>query len=135
MIEDAMTIKKTLGAVLAGAAVATLSGVAAQAAPAQKSCFYTSEWRGWSSPDPSVLYLRVGVNDVYRVDLQGNRTRLKTPGRFLVNRVRGPSTVCSALDLNLAISDEHGFSTPLFPKSLTKLSREEVQAIPRQYRP
>jgi hypothetical protein len=133
-----MNIKKTLGVVLSGAAAvaaAVAAPISAQAAPARQDCFYSSEWRGWSSPDPRTIYIRVGARDVYRIDLLGNNGRLKSGDRFLVNQVRGSSVVCTALDLNLTVSDHQGFQTPLFPRTLTKLTPEEVQAIPKQDRP
>jgi hypothetical protein len=133
-----MNIKRSLGVVLCGAAaIAAVSTapIAAQAAPARQNCFFSSQWRGWSSPDPQTIYIRVGINDVYRLGLIGNKSRLKTGDRFLVNRMRGSNVVCSARDLDLMISDHQGFQTPLFPTTLTKLTPEEAKAIPRQYRP
>lgn len=122
------------GVVAAGAVLAT----AAQAdAPVRKqSCFFTNAWRGWSSPSPNVLLLRVNLRDVYRVELAGGgSSSLDNAGYFLVNKVRGSNSICSALDLDLAVSDHHGFYQPLIARSLTKLTPEEVAAIPKKYLP
>jgi hypothetical protein len=127
------------GGVAAGAlAVGALLATGAQAAePVQKnSCFFTNSWSGWSSPSPNVLLLKVNMRDVYRVDLAGRgSSSLDRAGYFLVNQVRGPNTVCSALDLDLAVADHHGFYQPLFPTKLTKLTAEEIAAIPKKYKP
>jgi hypothetical protein len=119
------------------AAGALLASGAQAAEPGQKSsCFFTNAWSGWSSPSPNVLLLKVNNRDVYRVELEGRgSSSLDRTGYFLVNQVRGPNTVCSALDLDLAIADHNGFYQPLFPKTLTKLTAEEVAAIPKKYRP
>jgi hypothetical protein len=59
---------------------------------------------------------------------------LQSPGVHLVFKGRG-SSICGPLDLDLAVSDGHGFNTPLIARSLTKLTPEEVAAIPRKYQP
>ncbi len=53
----------------------------------------------------------------------------------LVSIHRGSSSICDALDLDLRLSDGHGFSEPLIARSMTKLTPEEVAAIPAKYRP
>jgi len=118
-------------AALAGAA---LFGLAATAAGAGQSCFYSQNWRGWSAPSPDVLYLRVNISDVYKVELSGGSPQLQYPGVHLVSIVRGSSNICSAIDLDLKVSDG-GFTIPLIAKSLTKLTPEEIAAIPKKYRP
>jgi hypothetical protein len=115
-------------------AVLALAG-AAQAAT-HNDCFLSNNWESWTaSPDGDALYLRVGVRDIYRVDLTpGSRAR-KDPDRFLVNKVRGSSWICSPLDLDLTLSDHHGFRQPLIARSLHKLTPQEVAALPKKQRP
>lgn len=98
-------------------------------------CFSSTQWRGWSSPTDDVIYLRVGANDVYRIDLLPGSGRLDRGGRFLISEVRGSNRICSANDLDLAIADSVGFRTPLFPRTLRKLTPEEVAALPPDHRP
>lgn len=120
---------------LALTAVAAPSGAAAatNSLPA-KSCFRASDWENWRSPSPDVLYLRVRSKDVYRVDLAAGSSRLDGVGTYLISNVRS-SMVCSPLDLDLSVADPVGFSMRLIPKSITKLTPEEVAAIPAKYRP
>ena len=115
---------------------AALAGSAAGAAPEEKShtaCFLSSAWEGWSAPgDGDVLYLSVRMHDIYRVDLTPGTHVRKGGDRFLINRVRGSDWICSALDLDLTLSDHQGFREPLIARSIRKLTPEEVAAIPRK---
>lgn len=95
------------------------------------NCFFSSSWQGWSAPgDGDVLLLRVRPSDVYRVELTPGTHVRRSGDRFLVNELRGGNWICSALDLDLTLSDHQGFSQPLIARTLTKLSAEEVAAIP-----
>jgi hypothetical protein len=124
-----------LNPILTALAAALAAASAASAAPGQKAdaCFASRDWQGWSAPgDGDFLYLRVGVRDIYRVDLTPGSRVHKDADRFLVNRVRGPDWICSPLDLDLTLSDHHGFREPLIARSLRKLTPAEVAAIPRK---
>ena len=134
-LSKTLTSSLVAGLIAAGAGLAT-AAQADTAARSRSSCFFTNAWQGWSSPSPDVLLLRVNNRDVYRVELSGGgSSSLRQTGYFLVNQVRGSNTVCSALDLDLAVADHHGFYQPLIARSLTKLTPAEVAAIPKKYRP
>jgi hypothetical protein len=124
---------------LCAAVVALLMPATAGAAPEQaptRACFLSRNWQGWSAPrDSNILYLRVRPNDIYRVELTPGARVRRYSGDFLVNQVRGSSWICSALDLDLALSDYNGFSRPLIATDLRKLTPEEVAAIPREDMP
>jgi hypothetical protein len=131
--------RATIPSVLAAALLAFAGVTTATAAPernADRACFASNSWDGWSAPgDGDFLYLRVGLHDVYRVDLTpGTRVR-KDADNFLVSQVRGSNWICSHLDLDLSLSDHHGFRQPLIARSLRKLTPAEVAAIPRKDRP
>ena len=121
--------------VLAAALLAAAGASAATAAPARTSdaCFASNSWKGWSAPgDGDVLYLRVGLHDIYRVDLTpGTRVR-KGADNFLVSEIRGSNWICTPLDLDLTLSDHNGFRQPLIARGLRKLTPAEVAAIPRK---
>jgi len=128
------------GLIAAGlAALSAASAAAATPAPLDSEhpsgCFFVTEWRGWTAPSPDVLYLGVNLHDVYRVQLSVGSPELQWPDVHLVSKVRGSDTVCSALDLDLSVSDDHGFREPLIATSITKLSQAEVAAIPAKFRP
>jgi hypothetical protein len=123
------------GALIAAVGAATAASAEAKPRPVTK-CFFTTAWRGWSSPSPDVLYLKVNMRDVYKVDLVGGgSSSLKRPGYFLVNQVRGSNSICSALDLDLAVADGHGFYQPLIARSIRPMSTEEIALIPKKFRP
>jgi hypothetical protein len=130
-------VKTLLFVATAVAILLAASSTAAADKPAAKSsCFATRDWQGWSAPgDGDTLYLKVGTRDVYRVDLTPGSHIRKDPDKFLINRVRGSDWVCSAIDLDLTLSDHEGFKEPVFVKSLRKLTPDEVAAIPKADRP
>jgi hypothetical protein len=105
------------------------------AAKPARSCFYLSDWDGWSAPDRDTLYLKVRNRDVYQVELSHGTSQLTSPGVHLVSVVRGIDSVCNPLDLDLRVSDGFGFAMPIMAKSITKLSAEQIAAIPKKDRP
>jgi hypothetical protein len=121
---------------LAVALLAAASATTASADPdktTDRTCFASHTWDGWSAPgDGDTLYLRVGMHDIYRVELTPGTHVRKDGDRFLVNRVRGSDWICSPLDLNLTLSDHLGFREPLIARSLRKLTPEEIAMIPRK---
>lgn len=127
---------KRLGGGLTAALALALVATAARAAPAEQhqNCFPAgTAWTNWTAADNGdVLYFRVHINDIYRVDLTPGSRAYKSPGYFLVNRVRGSGWICSALDLDLTLSDDTGFRKPLIATSMRKLTPAEVAAIPRK---
>ena len=112
-----------------------LFATSAQAAPpdgARKDCFRSRDWQGWSAPgEGDFLLLRVGIAEVYRVDLIPRSHVRKYPDNFLTNRIRGSSWICSPLDLDLVLADRIGMRQPLFPTSIRKLTPQEIAAIPK----
>jgi hypothetical protein len=119
---------------IAGTALTCVAtAAAAETRPRADPCFLSRNWRGWSAPgDGDVLYLRVNLHDIYRVDLSPGAHVRRFPDYYLINRLRGSDWICSPLDLDLTLSDSAGFEQPLFPRSLRKLTPEEVAAIPRK---
>jgi hypothetical protein len=107
----------------------------AKAVKPARQCFYLSDWRGWTAPDKDTLYMKVRGRDVYRVDLSWGSNQLTWPGTHLVSIVRGSDSICAPLDLDLRVSDGMGFSMPIRAKTITKLTPEQVQEIPKKYRP
>jgi hypothetical protein len=127
-------------ALCAGLAVAGSLGFAGQALAAdtsrQSSCFLSRDWEGWKSPSPNVIYLRVGVSRIYRLDLSAGSNQLQEPGMHLVDVVRGSDWICDPLDLQLQLKDDHGaFEEPLIVKAITRLTPDEIASIPKKELP
>jgi hypothetical protein len=119
---------------LAGGGAPALA--AAPAAASGQSCFLSSDWQGWKSPSPSVIYLRIRINDVYRLDLSAPASDLDEPDVHLISKIQGSDWICNPLDLQLEVADDHGIMRePLFVKSITKLTPDEIKAIPAKFRP
>jgi hypothetical protein len=98
-------------------------------------CFTTRDGQGWASPSDDVLFLRVNGNRYYRVDLLPGSGPIDRGGQFLINTVRGSSRVCSANDLDLKVASAGGFTTPLFPRGIRRLTDAEVALLPPNARP
>lgn len=121
---------------MAGMAAALIGGYACAATDNPRTpCFYITQWQGWKAPNPNTIYLGVNLHDVYRVDLSAGSPQLLWPDAHLISDVRGSNSICSAIDLQLAVADTNGFRQPLIARKLTKLTPEEVAAIPKKYRP
>jgi hypothetical protein len=132
------------GGLLAGVAVALVAGQALAATDNPRTpCFYITQWQGWKAPNPNTIYLGVNLHDVYRVDLSAGSPQLMWPDVHLISEVRGSNSICSAIDLQLSLAENDGaglrggsaFRVPLIARKLTKLTPEEIAAIPKQYRP
>jgi hypothetical protein len=122
---------------MAAVAALGLAGAAHADAPAAKPkmpCFYSRDWSGWRSPDEKTIYLRVRVNEIYRLDLSFGSSLLTWPDSHLINEVRGTDSVCSPIDLDLKVANDRVVE-PLFIKSIAKLTPEQVAAIPKKYLP
>ena len=131
-----MSFRTFLGAALVGAVCVAAGPALAADAPARNNCFLAADWSGWKSPDPNTIYLRVDINRVYRLDLASPSYQLSDPGVHLISRIRGSNWICSPLDMQLYVGDDHGIMRePLFVKSLTPLTPDQVKAIPAKYRP
>ena len=131
-------LSNTLRLALAGAAAAASLSVAAPALARgndYQNCFPARDWQSWKSPNPNVIYIRVFLHDYYRLDLSAGSNQLDWPDMHLVTKFHGSDWVCSPLDLEMYVSDNHGFREPLIVKRITKLTPEEVAQIPPKFRP
>lgn len=131
--------KRLLVTTLIGVAAAMLGMAAADAQPSTKpapQCFFSTDWNGWkATKDSKAIYIRVGVNQIYRLDLSTECPELQMPDAHLITHIRGSSSICSPLDLDLKVSDMHGFATPCIVSKITPLSPAEAAALPRDVRP
>ncbi|HEY4032212.1 MAG TPA: DUF6491 family protein [Caulobacteraceae bacterium] len=102
---------------------------------ATRSCFLSRDWEDWRGADANTIYLRVSNHDYYKVELSGGSNMVTDQTNHLINTNRGGSSwICTPLDLDLRISDGH-ITEPLIVKSITKLTPEQVAAIPKKILP
>jgi hypothetical protein len=127
--------KKLLATMLISlAALPMLGAAAATDKPAQ--CFYSSDWNGWkATPDSKAIYIRVGVNRIYRLDLAGACPTLQTPNARLITEMHGSASICGPLDINLSVSDGGDFKVPCIISDITALSPSEASALPKSMLP
>jgi hypothetical protein len=93
-------------------------------------------WESWKSPAPDVIFIRVSLNQVYRLDLSAGSPMLQDPDVHLVNKMYGSDWVCTPLDLQLWVSEDlGGMREGLIVKSIRRLTPAEIAAIPPKYRP
>ena len=130
-----MSIRSKLACGAVALSAVGLAALPAAAGPNYDShpCFFINQWETWKADGPNVIYLRVNLRDIYRADRSAGSQELTWPGTYhLVSKVEGSSSICTALDLQLAVSDGHGYYQPLIVRSLVKLTPEEVAALPRK---
>ena len=125
-------------ALILAAAAAAAFGLAAPAfaaADSTKNCFLAHDWEDWHAPNNKTIYVRVRQHDVWRIDLDGGSNMLTDQTNHLITNFQGSDWVCHAIDLSeMKVSDGH-VTEPLFVKSITKLTPDEVAAIPQKDRP
>jgi hypothetical protein len=120
---------------IAAAAALSLAGAAhAATTNTTGNCFLTNDWQSWRGGDPNTIYLRVHVHDFYRLDLSSGSNMVTDPSNHLISQVRGSPWICGPLDLDLKISDGH-ITEPIIVKAITKLTPDEVAAIPKKVLP
>ncbi len=101
-----------------------------------QACFFSRDFQQWRSPDPNTIYIRVGVNRFYRLDLSVPCPPLQFPDVHLVSVFRGTDTICAPIDWDLRVSQfPQGITEQCIVKSMTRLTPEQVSAIPPRFRP
>jgi len=123
------------GVLMAGA----LAAVAAAALPAAAQpgrCFYVNEWYGWKAADDHTIYLNIGNNRVFRVDMAGACPELTLGDSRIVSIDRsGSGLVCTPLDLDIHVSQGGGITSACIVHGLSELTPDQIAALPKNVRP
>ncbi len=126
-------------AAIAAAVLGALAVQAASARPARpaRACFFASQLSSWKEVGDRTVNLRVGVNDVYQLQLLSRCPDLRYAEAVGVETRGGSSQICSGLDVNLIVpsSVTHSIPQRCMATSLRKLSRDEAKALPRGEKP
>jgi hypothetical protein len=118
-------------------AASALALACATPALAQKSdnCFRMSQLQSTRPDGTKRIYLRVNVNQYYRIDLAHACSSLPYADRGIVMvPAGGNDLICAPIDLDIKAND-HGALEPCFIKSITRLTPEEAAAIPKKVKP
>jgi hypothetical protein len=122
---------------LAGALAATAltTALPAAAQPGQ-SCFRTTEWYGWKAADERTVFLNVGNNRIFRVDMDGACPALTLGDSRIISIDRaGTGLICTPLDLDIHVSLGGRITTACIVKGLSELTPDQIAAIPKNLRP
>ena len=127
-------------AALALAAGATASApFAASTAGAQtRQCFRALDWHGTAAGGPHDLYVRVGMHDVWHLAMTQPCPGAESPGPVSMSDVVSANSneICSGVDLQVTVKPRGGSnSTACIVTSMTKLTLDEVKALPRMATP
>jgi hypothetical protein len=133
------------GYVLTASALASLLALSASAVaapdakgagkPANKACFYHSELSGFTAPDEHTLYVRVSVNDVYRIETFGPCMDLDWAMRIAIVDRGGGGWICVG-DPADVVYRQSGIGEQRCPvKVAAHLTPDEVKALPKKSRP
>ena len=114
---------------------AAIAQAAANPATPAEQCFRSRDMSNHRRVDDQTLYLKVGVKDVYRLQSKGKCfTGLTSTEPLVIKTTGGSGMICRPLDLDLSV--KHGnIATPCIVDSITKLTPEEVAAIPKGQKP
>ena len=125
-----LVIAAVLAAGVPGAAVS------AQAADESRHCFFSSQFKNWRAADEKTLYIRVGVNRYFRLDLAASCRTALWPDATMITVFRGSNLVCSALDWDVKVSQRvNGIPQACMVSKMTELTEAEAAALPRKVKP
>jgi hypothetical protein len=131
------------GYVLTATALATLLALSASAVaapdtkdkPVNKACFFHSEISGFTAPDEHTVYVRVSVNDVYKIDTFGPCMDLDWAMRIALVDRGGGGWICVG-DPADVVYRQSGIGEQRCPvKVVAHLTPDEVKALPKKSRP
>lgn len=113
-----------------------IAPVVAQPLP-KNMCFAINEMQGWKAPDSKTIFIRVNLNQYYRLDLSASCPLLTMPDSHLITKVRGSDLICTAVDWDLSVSQPPpgAIPEPCIVKQMTPLTPDEAAAIPPKFKP
>ena len=116
------------------ALVATPAWAKAERVRSERSCFIRSDVEGFSAPNDHTVYLRVGISQVFRLDLMNECQGLTFRQSFgLEDRPSSP-WVCSPLEATV-VYRETGINQRCPVTAIHKLTADEIKALPKHDRP
>ena len=128
--------------VLASAAILCAAAAPALAADPAKpaagpQCFRVSQIQNHTKGDAKTLYLSVKPKrQVYRLGMSGScLAGVNSSDPLVLETVGGTDMVCRPLDLDLKVKVGAGGLTPCIIKDITRLTPDQVAALPPKVRP
>lgn len=103
------------------------------AAKPKRECFWTNQVSSFASSDDRIVNLRVGVKDVYQLEMFGRCADVDW-GNKIALVSRGGSHICTGLDAEVIAPSPIGPQRCPVSK-VRKLTPDEVKALPKRARP
>lgn len=122
------------GATLLGAALC-LGAPAAKAADSHGACFARSNVQGFNAPDDRTVYIRVGVNDIYRLDLMTSCLDLTFRQGIGLEDQPASAFICSPLEATVVYRAAGGIPERCPVTAIHKLTPQEAAALPKKDQP
>jgi hypothetical protein len=99
-------------------------------------CFRSHDWESWKPAENSkAIYIRVNINQFYRIDFSDSCPMVQSPNVHLVTRTIN-DLVCTPLDLDLKVADPPTeFAIPCIVTGITPMSPAEAAALPKKLQP
>ena len=127
-----MAVRLTASAAVLISAVLPAAAASAQPAPSRgEQCFYTHNINGFRASDDRTLYVRVGVNDIYRLDLMNDCTGLTFRQGIGLESTPGDPWICSAIQATVVYRDL-GIRNRCPVSNMHKLTPAEIAAMPKR---
>jgi hypothetical protein len=118
--------------VAAASAVAASGPSSAQPdQPSQNACFARSLVESFSAPNDRTVYLRVGVSDIYRLDLMKNCLNLSYRDSLGLEDQPADAFICSPLEATV-VYRVNGIRERCPVTAIHKLTKAEIAATPKR---
>src|SRR5436190_14542719 len=137
-------MRPKFGLALAATALLAMAASAPQGAAAQspleegaqpkKQCFWAYQVHGFASSDDRFVQVRVGVKQVYQLEMFGRCTNVDWAEKIALVSRGGDSRICEGFDADLIAPSPIG-PQRCFVRNIHKLTPEQVAALPRPPRP
>ncbi len=128
------TIMVGAGLALAAASLVAPDFATAAARKGAGQCFYARNISSFSAAGRETVNLRVGVNDYYQIKLLGTCQDIDWTQRIGLES-RGSDWICSGLDVTVIVPSSTLGTQRCAATSITKLTPEEVKALPKKEKP
>ena len=116
------------------AAAAAIAPASPAPAKSNQACFVRRNVEGFTAPNDHTVYLRVGISEVFRLDLMNDCLDLTFRQSFgLEDRPSSP-WICSPLEATV-VYRETGITQRCPVKAIHKLTPDEIKALPKRDRP
>jgi hypothetical protein len=99
-----------------------------------QDCFRITQIQGHRIADPQTMYIDVGGNETYRLDMTAACMTAASVQETLITESRTGGLICKPIDLDLKVNAS-GIVMPCIIRSMTKLTPAETAALPPKLRP